>query len=398
MIFFITISVNFSEQKELKTDKILTVTYCYLQLLLTAVTYQILIVMLWVDAHRPTTLDDLTFNGKLSDKLKNACKSDLSHMIFSGPRGSGKRTRIYACLKEVYGINQKKVKIQHRQYKLPSKKFIEITTLASNHHVEIDISENKQGNRIIIPEIVNEITGANNSCYTDIPLKVIVLMHAEELNVAAQHALRKVMEQYSSTCRFILSTNSLSKIIEPLESRCLIIRVAAPTNNDMFTVLQDIREKEGQSTSEATLNQIVQVSDRNLEKAILCYQRTAFGEDENKVDLPDWEEYISAVVKCILNVQNSGSIIDSRTHVYELMGKCIDPTEIFKKLVKQLCMHIDVSIKPEIFKWAAHYDHAMQLGGKPIMHIEAFIVKSMEIYHNFLSKMICGSDAAENEV
>lgn len=344
--------------------------------------------MLWVDAYRPTNIDETSFNPKLKEKLRNACKHDLSHMIFSGPHGSGKRTRIYACLKEVYDINQNKVKIQHRQYKLPSKKLIEITTLASNHHVEIDISENKQGNRVIIPEIVNEITGSN-SCYSDIPLKVIVLMHAEELSIPAQHALRKVMEKYSSTCRFILSTNSLSKIIEPLESRCLHIRVAAPQKSDMFNVLAYIRKQEQLETSDDTLNQIIDLSDRNLEKAIMYFQRTTFCDT---IQMTDWEEYISEVVKSILEVQSPSSITNARVQIYELMGKCIDPTEILKKLVKRLMVCIDARVKPEIGHWAAHYEHAMQLGGKPIMHIEAFVVKCMDIYWNTLHDLSDKSD------
>ena len=78
------------------------------------------------------------------------------------------------------------------------------------------------------------------------------------------------------------------------------------------------------------------------------------------------------------------------------MGKCISTTLIFKRLVFELLKRLDSSVKTQIVHWAAHYEHAMKLGGKPIMHIEAFIVKCMEIYKKFMSNIYTTTFFLEN--
>ena len=77
--------------------------------------------MLWVDKYRPKKLSDLTFNPILTKRLKKMQRNNIPHTIFGGPEGSGKRTCILSFLNEIYGDGVHKKKIQHRQYKLPSK-------------------------------------------------------------------------------------------------------------------------------------------------------------------------------------------------------------------------------------------------------------------------------------
>lgn len=63
--------------------------------------------------------------------------------------------------------------------------------------------------------------------------KVVVLMEVDRLSRQAQAALRRTMEKYAATCRLILCCNSSSKVIEPVRSRCLGIRVAAPDHPEV---------------------------------------------------------------------------------------------------------------------------------------------------------------------
>lgn len=65
---------------------------------------------------------------------------------------------------------------------------------------------------------------------------VVVLTEVDQLTKDAQHALRRTMEKYMATCRIVLCCNSTSKVIPAIKSRCLGIRVAAPTNDEVITV------------------------------------------------------------------------------------------------------------------------------------------------------------------
>ena len=311
-------------------------------------------------------------------------------MIFGGPEGSGKKARVLSCLYEIYGNDVYKTKIQHRQYKLPSKKLIEITTVISNYHIEINVSEAKQGNRVIIQEIVDEITGSNNY-FGQIPLKFIILTCAEHLNRSTQHSLRRTMERYSSSCRFVLLTTTFTQIIEPIQSRCFNIRVEAPNIREIVEILQNINQKESINLSNEIIENIARSSDQNLETAIMTLQGTSLDICRN-----DWRKYTELVVESILTNQTPTNIVCIRGNIYELMGKCISTTLIFKRLVFELLKRLDSSVKTQIVHWAAHYEHAMKLGGKPIMHIEAFIVKCMEIYKKFMSNIYTTTFFLEN--
>lgn len=95
--------------------------------------------MLWVDKHRPTSLDGLNYHHDLSSRLARLAGSgDLPHLLFHGPSGSGKKTRIMALLREIYGPGTDKLRLEHRSFKTPTKKTIELTTIASNYHIEMN--------------------------------------------------------------------------------------------------------------------------------------------------------------------------------------------------------------------------------------------------------------------
>ena len=96
----------------------------------------------------------------------------------------------------------------------------------------------------------------------------------DKLTKDAQHALRRTMEKYMTTCRVILCTNSTSKVIPAIRSRCLAIRVAAPSLDDMVTVLQFVAKKEGCQLPSVLARQIAEKSGRNLRRAILMAEAT----------------------------------------------------------------------------------------------------------------------------
>lgn len=92
--------------------------------------------------------------------------------------------------------------------------------------------------RIVITDIIKQIAQtANIDVNSDRDFKVIVLTEVDDLTKDAQHALRRTMEKYVATCRLILCVNSTSRVIPAIKSRCLGIRVAAPTADEIVAIL-----------------------------------------------------------------------------------------------------------------------------------------------------------------
>lgn len=94
--------------------------------------------MLWVDKHRPKTLDKLSYHSSITTKLQHLGSSgDLPHLLIYGPSGAGKKTRVVALLKEIYGSGVEKLKIDLRQFQTPSGKKVECNVVSSNWHMEL---------------------------------------------------------------------------------------------------------------------------------------------------------------------------------------------------------------------------------------------------------------------
>ncbi len=101
---------------------------------------------------------------------------------------------------------------------------------------------------------------------------MIVIHEADNLTKDAQAALRRTMEKYMSNCRIIMNCTCLSKIIMPIKSRCLSLRIPSPTNDDMRRLLKDIKAKENLTINDRMIDAIIEGSNRNVRKAINTLQ------------------------------------------------------------------------------------------------------------------------------
>lgn len=106
-------------------------------------------------------------------------------------------------------------------------------------------------------------------------LLVVIIDQADELSKEAQAALRRTMEKYTSSMRLILCCNSLSKIIAPVRSRCLLLRVGRPEEAEIAKVLQHVSSKEGYNLPKELAINIAQHADRNMRAALLSLESTA---------------------------------------------------------------------------------------------------------------------------
>lgn len=345
---------------------------------------------LWVDKYRPRSFDELELNTQLSERLKQLCSSNnFPHLLVYGPSGSGKKTRIAIILRELFGDHATKLKLETKNIKIPNKTtHVDLVTVSSSYHIELNPSDVGNQDRVVVQEVIKEIAQTTPLDATERPFKVVVLNEVDKLSKEAQHGLRRTMEKYMTTCRLILCCNSTCKVIEPVRSRCLMVRVPAPSVEEISKVLVSVCKKEKIVIPNELATRIAEQSERNLRRAILMLEATKNKhypfQPQQPVDKADWEIFIIQLAKEIAEEQSQKRLLAVRGKLYELISHCIPPEVIIKSLTNELLKKLDSELKYELIKWAAFYEHRMQLGNKAIVHLEAFVAKFMAIYKRFL--------------
>ncbi|MEW5320349.1 MAG: hypothetical protein WDW38_011427 [Sanguina aurantia] len=344
---------------------------------------------LWVDKYRPHTFDQFVVHKEVAENLKKlVATGDCPHVLFYGPPGAGKKTLVMALLREIYGAGVEKVKVETKPWEiqLPSRKLeVEMTCLASNYHVEMNPSDVGLNDRYVVQEIIKEMA---KSRPLDVNgsrgFKVLVLNEVDRLSKEAQQSLRRTMEKYAAACRLVMVCSNVSKVMEPVRSRCLCVRVSAPSDSEVCDVLQHVARKESVVLPPTFLARVVEHSNRNLRRALLTLevsrvQQYPFQEGQ-KVEGADWELYVAEVAADILTEQSPKRLYLVRGKLYELLANCIPPELIMRQLCLELLKKLDDELKQEACCWAAFYEQRMQAGQKHIFHLEAFVAKFMSIY------------------
>ncbi|EGX47888.1 Replication factor C (RF-C) subunit [Orbilia oligospora] len=348
--------------------------------------------MLFVDKHRPKTLDSLTYHHDLSSRLKALANGDFPHLLVYGPSGAGKKTRIIATLKELYGPGVEKIKIDSRIFTTTSNRKLEFNIVASIYHLEITPSDVGNYDRVVIQDLLKEVAQTQQvDLAAKQRFKVVVINEADHLTRDAQAALRRTMEKYSPNLRLILLANSTANIIAPIRSRTLLVRVAAPTTDEIVDVLKGVGKMERLEVKDGLCKRIAVESGRNLRRALLMfeavYAQNEVVKDNTPLPPPDWEALISQIADEIMAEHSPARILQVRAKLYDLLTHCIPPTVILKTLTFKLIPKIDDTIKADVIKWSAFYEHRLHLGNKPIFHLEAFVAKFLRLLESYLMDM-----------
>jgi len=186
------------------------------------------------------------------------------------------------------------------------------------------------------------------------------------------------------TCRIILTCESASKVIAPLRSRCLAIRVGRPSLEDAAHVLHKIAAKESVKIDMNLARRIAEKTNCDMRRGLLMVEAThaqasvsSLGAD-SALPQEAWETAIEKVARKILQEQSPRMAIEVRGNIYELLAACLPADFILKELMQKLIQNQrnDV-VKQKTINAAAHFESTMRQGSKDIFHIEAFILRFM---------------------
>jgi replication factor C subunit 3/5 len=194
-------------------------------------------------------------------------------LLIYGPSGAGKKTRIVATLRALFGPGVEKIKIDARVFTTASNRKLEFNIVSSIYHLEITPSDVGNFDRVVVQDLLKEVAQTQQvDLNAKQRFKVVVINEADHLTRDAQAALRRTMEKYSPNLRVILLANSTANIIAPIRSRTLLVRVAAPSEDEICTALADVAQKEKMPVVEGLNRRIAKESGRNLRKALLMLE------------------------------------------------------------------------------------------------------------------------------
>lgn len=202
---------------------------------------------IWTEKYRPKTLDEVVGQDEIVERLKSYVRSrNVPHLLLSGQPGVGKTACAIALSRDLFG------------------------EVWSDNFLELNASDERG-----IDTIREDIKEFARTVAIGAEFKIIFLDEADSLTSDAQSALRRTMERYSSTCRFILSVNYSSKIISPIQSRCAVYRFRPLSDDAIKAMINRIAKEEGLRISDNAIDAIIYISQKDMREAINAIQSVA---------------------------------------------------------------------------------------------------------------------------
>jgi replication factor C small subunit len=305
---------------------------------------------MWVEKYRPTKLSEIVNQTEIIGSLEALIKdpTDMPHLMFSGSAGVGKTTTALCIARQILGENSK------------------------DYTLELNASDERGIG--MVREKVKKFS--RYAGMAEVPFKIIILDEADEMTADAQTALRRIIEDTAKYCRFILIANNISKIIEPIQSRCATFKFTAIPEEDMINHLESIAKKEKVKTDKKGLKAIYDYSEGDLRHAINLMQATAsigdISEDNVKASAGLTK---TSDVDNVLKMALSGKIIDAREKMIELIKVYGMSESDFLKYLNSAVFKTKHEKLSEILEVIAKYDYRILVGANPEIQLSALLAE-----------------------
>ena len=199
---------------------------------------------IWTEKYRPKEFSDVHGQDEIVQKVKAFVEQkNMPHLLLVGPAGVGKTSLSLVIAKKLFGDAWRE----------------NLLELNASDERGIDVV------RVKVKDF------ARTRAIGDVPFKIIHMDECDALTREAQQALRRTMENYAQTCRFILSANYSSKILDPIQSRCAVFRFKPLKKEDIFSIMDKVASQEGLSLAGDAKDALFEVCDgdcRRLENIL----------------------------------------------------------------------------------------------------------------------------------
>lgn len=305
---------------------------------------------IWVEKYRPKKLDEIIGQNEVIERLKAFVeKKSLPHMLFAGPAGTGKTTAALCIAREFFGDGWKQ------------------------NFLELNASDERK-----IETVRTKIKDyVRTRPIGDFPYKIICLDESDMLTTEAQHALRRMMEMYTNTCRFILDCNYSSRIIEPIQSRCAVFRFRRLSDKDIELMFKRIARAEKLILTPEATKAIIYVSEGDMRRAINILQAAA-ALGKRVTEKAVYEVSAAArpkEVRRMLELAISGKFEDARNKLYDLLIRQGLAGEDVLEQVHREIFNLDLPerTKVELIDKIGEFDFRLIEGANERIQLEAML-------------------------
>jgi replication factor C subunit 3/5 len=216
--------------------------------------------------------------------------------------------------------------------------------------------------------------------------KLVLINNLDNLSFSAQAALRRTMERYNDKCRFIMLCRSLSKVIDPLQSRSVFIRVPSPTDNEIFLYIMKISALEKIKLSLDEYHNIIKNANGNIKMALWNLQFKKHGYEFNTEYINSLHKIVDLIYKCDPN-----NMKNIRNIFFDLMITNYTGITILKDLVDVIFNDKRLSdfTKQQIIQESSNTEYKLLKSRREIIHFDAFVFGCMKcIRDNMLGSMV----------
>ena len=311
----------------------------------------------WVEKYRPRKLADVVGQKHIVARLKSYVESrNVPNMLFAGPAGVGKTSCAIALAKELFGEEG-----------------------FSQNFLELNASDERG-----IDVVRDTIKDFARTLAFNADFKIIFLDEADALTADAQQALRRTMEKYTRTARFILSCNYSSRIIEPIQSRCVIFRFTPLTEEEIKSKLSEIAKQENLKIDKKALDAIVYACEGDMRKAINILQGSAFLGKEITEDVVysvssrARPEEIKRMIELALNKKfnEARELLTKLMYDYGMSGEDVI-VQLYREVINMDEKILPTKQKVELVDIIADYNFRLVEGANERIQLEALLAQLM---------------------
>jgi replication factor C small subunit len=311
---------------------------------------------MWAEKYRPKSLGDMVDQKTIVERLTSFVKArNVPHCIFAGPPGTGKTTAALCLARDLYGEGYRE------------------------HFMELNASDERGIN--VVRETIK--TFARSRSIGEIPFKILILDEADNMTSDAQQALRRTMERYTETCRFIMCANYSGKIIEPIQSRCAPFRFTFLPREEHDKYIRHIAERENVQLLSDGVEATFEACGGDLRRAINTLQAAA------SMNKPVDAKLVYSVtgkaspsdVQKMLNTAIDGDFLGARKQLRDMLQKHgVAGVDIIRQIHREIFrLDIPEPLKIKLAGITGEVDFRLVEGSDEEVQLRALLARLVEV-------------------